>query len=52
MESIVKGLINPVTEKESSDLETASERLIWPNSHLLSNPFMKVAKKKKKKKKK
>lgn len=47
MDTLIKGLAPP--DKLYGDDEG---KVAWPNSQLLSNPFIKVAKKKKKKKKK
>lgn len=47
MDKLIKGLAPPDWEYVED-----SDKIVWPNSQMLSNPFMKVAKKKKKKKKK
>ena len=47
MDKLIKGLAPPDKEHFEDD-----DKLVWPNSQMLSNPFIKVAKKKKKKKKK
>lgn len=47
MDKLIKGLAPPDDEYSEDN-----EKIIWPNSQMLSNPFIKVSKKKKKKKKK
>ena len=47
LDKLIKGLAPPDDEEFEGD-----EKILWPNSQMLSNTFFKVAKKKKKKKKK
>lgn len=47
MDRLIKGLAPPDDEYIED-----SDKIMWPNSQMLSNPFIKVSKKKKKKKKK
>ena len=47
MDKLIKGLAPPDQQYFEDE-----QKIMWPNSQMLSNPFIKVAKKKKKKKKK